>query len=107
MQDVLIIGTGMAATALANTLADKARVTLIEKSRGFGGRMATRRREGFEFDHGAQFFTARSQAFQQFLARPVEGACIAEWQPRLTTLEADARRISASGSNLTLSQHPA
>jgi len=88
MQDVLIIGTGMAATALANTLADKARVTLIEKSRGFGGRMATRRREGFEFDHGAQFFTARSQAFQQFLARPVEGACIAEWQPRLTTLEA-------------------
>lgn len=88
MQDVLIIGTGMAATALANSLAGKARVTLMEKSRGFGGRMATRRREGFEFDHGAQFFTARSPAFQQFLARPVERACIAEWQPRLTTLEA-------------------
>ena len=88
MQDVLIIGTGMAATALASTLASKARVTLVEKSRGFGGRMATRRREGFEFDHGAQFFTARSTEFKQFLAQPVERDAIQEWQPRLTTLEA-------------------
>ena len=82
MQDVLIIGTGMAATALASKLAGKARVTLIEKSRGFGGRMATRRREGFEFDHGAQFFTARSTEFTQFLAQPVERDAIQEWQPR-------------------------
>ncbi len=88
MQDVLIIGTGMAATALASKLAGKARVTLIEKSRGFGGRMATRRRESFEFDHGAQFFTARSTEFKQFLAQPVERDAIQEWQPRLTTLEA-------------------
>lgn len=88
MQDVLIIGTGLAATALASTLAGKARVTLVEKSRGFGGRMATRRREGFEFDHGAQFFTARSAEFKQFLAQPVERDAVQEWQPRLTTLEA-------------------
>ena len=88
MQAVLIIGTGMAATALANTLAGKARVTLIEKSRGFGGRMATRRREGFEFDHGAQVFPARSQDFQQFLARPIESACIEAGHTRLPTMDA-------------------
>ena len=87
MQEVLIIGTGISATALANSLAGKARITLIEKSRGFGGRMATRRREGFEFDHGAQYFTARSAFFQQFLAQPLERGTVAEWQPRLTTLE--------------------
>lgn len=36
---------------------------MLEKSRGFGGRAATRRVADAVFDHGAQYFTARSEAF--------------------------------------------
>lgn len=36
---------------------------MLEKSRGFGGRAATRRVADAVFDHGAQYFTVRSEAF--------------------------------------------
>ncbi len=48
--------------------------------------MSTRRAEAFQFDHGAQYFTARGRDFQRFL-RPYEDAgTIAEWKPRLALL---------------------
>lgn len=46
-------------------------VTLLEKSRGAGGRMATRRFSGSRFDHGAQFFTVRDPRF---------AAAVKEWE---------------------------
>ncbi len=43
------------------------RVTVLDKGRGVGGRMATRRFGGGSFDHGAQFFTARSDEFKEMV----------------------------------------
>lgn len=40
------------------------RVKLFDKSRGLGGRVATRRSDAGAFDHGAQYFTARDAAFR-------------------------------------------
>lgn len=66
---VAVIGAGMAGVACARTLAQAGcHVTLIEKSKGFGGRMATRHSEFGDFDHGAQYFTVRDQRFAQALA---------------------------------------
>ena len=62
---IAIIGAGMAGISAANAL--KARgcaVTLFEKSRGFGGRCATKRWEGHTVDHGAQYFTIRDERFR-------------------------------------------
>jgi renalase len=79
---VAIIGAGMAGLAAARLL-DEAGVacTIFDKSRGVGGRMSTRRVDGLQFDHGAQYFTARNDRF----ARLVEGwrsaASVAEWLP--------------------------
>ncbi len=54
-QTVAIIGAGMAGLAAARRLtAAGRRVVLFEKSRGIGGRVATRRVEGCVLDHGAQ-----------------------------------------------------
>ncbi len=39
-------------------------VTLFEKSRGIGGRCATKRWEGHTVDHGAQYFTIRDERFR-------------------------------------------
>ncbi len=67
-QHIAVVGAGMAGVVCARTLLQAGhRVTLIEKSRGFGGRMATRRTEFGGFDHGAQYFTVRDKRFAQVL----------------------------------------
>lgn len=58
-----IIGAGMAGLAAAQrvrALRPDATITVIEKSRGVGGRAATRRSHGAIFDHGAQYIKAPS-----------------------------------------------
>lgn len=78
--DVLVVGAGIAGlTAAKHLRAAGQNVLVLEKSRGLGGRAATRRWEGMPVDHGAQFFTARSPAFtaqvEDWLGR---GVCF-EW----------------------------
>ncbi|RJP70188.1 MAG: FAD-dependent oxidoreductase [Comamonadaceae bacterium] len=65
---IAVVGGGMAGVVCARTLVQAGhRVTLFEKSRGFGGRMATRRTEFGGFDHGAQYFTVRDARFETAL----------------------------------------
>lgn len=62
---IAIIGAGMAGVSAANALkASGCTVTLYEKSRGLGGRCATKRWEGHVVDHGAQYFTIRDECFR-------------------------------------------
>ena len=64
--DCVIVGAGIAGMLAATDLeAAGKRVLVLEKGRGLGGRMATRRWEGAVFDHGAQFFTARDPRFRE------------------------------------------
>ena len=64
MEDVVIVGAGLAGLLLARELQTRGRrPVLLEKSRGPGGRLATKRVEGVVFDQGAQFFTARTPRF--------------------------------------------
>ena len=66
---IAVIGAGMAGLACAASLhAGGAAVTLFDKARRPGGRLASRRVAGLRFDHGAQYATARGPAFQAFLA---------------------------------------
>jgi renalase len=68
VQHIAIIGAGMAGITAARTLAQAGhRVTAFEKSRGFGGRMSTRRTEFGSFDHGAQYFTVRDERFRALM----------------------------------------
>ena len=61
----LIVGAGIAGLMAANTLTRAGcKVTLIDKSRGVGGRMATRRLDRWTFDHGAQYLFARNESFR-------------------------------------------
>lgn len=87
MKSLAIIGAGIAGITLARQLQDIAEVRVFEKSRGFGGRMATRRTGLYRFDHGAQFFTARSKQFQSLINGYVANSQIAAWQPRVLTLD--------------------
>lgn len=67
--DVAVIGAGMAGLAAARTLAAAGHaVTLVDKGRGVGGRLSTRRTRWGAFDHGAQYATVRDPAFSQYIA---------------------------------------
>lgn len=48
--------------------------------------MSTRYQEGYEFDHGAQFFTARSREFQDYLHPLLERGAVAIWRARFAEL---------------------
>ena len=63
---ICVIGAGISGCSCAHTLARAGhQVTVVEKGRGVGGRMATRRMEGARIDHGAQFFTTRDSRLQK------------------------------------------
>ena len=92
---IAIVGSGIAGTTLARLLTDDSpstEITIFEKSRGVGGRMATRYSEQLEFDHGAQFFTIRGNRFRQFLSR-YKNAYKA-WPAATTTLSPDRKEYT-------------
>ena len=85
---IAIIGAGIAGITLARNLSALADITLFEKSRGLGGRMANRRREGFSFDHGAQYFTARSPALKATAKQALVLGHAGIWPKAVNTLKA-------------------
>ena len=69
-RNIAIIGAGVAGLSAARVLsASGARLVVLEKSRGVGGRMATKRVGDAVFDTGAQFFTAREDGFASEVQR--------------------------------------
>jgi len=65
---VIIIGAGICGLTAARALHDAGcSVVVLDKGRGIGGRMATRRSGDAVFDHGAQLVTARTEWFAAFL----------------------------------------
>jgi predicted NAD/FAD-dependent oxidoreductase/deoxyribodipyrimidine photolyase len=61
---VLVVGAGMAGAAAASLLHRYGvDVTVVDKARGPGGRLSSRRSALGRYDHGAQSFTARDPRF--------------------------------------------
>lgn len=83
---IAVIGAGLCGLHIARRLNACADVKVFEKSRGLGGRMSTRRANGYRFDHGAQYFTAQSREFQCFLAPFIQAGTVVQWQPRITSM---------------------
>ena len=90
---VAVIGAGIAGAACSRALALAGHaVHVFDKSRGPGGRMATRRLEWVgplgqarttQFDHGTVGLTAQSASFRDFVASAVDAGWLAEWTPAL------------------------
>ena len=90
---VAVVGAGMAGAACARFMADAGLdVQLFDKSRGVGGRMATRRANWTaddggahqsRFDHGAPGFSAHSPEFVRFVEQAHRAGLLSRWVPRL------------------------
>ena len=92
MRSVAVVGAGMAGATVARALLDEGmEVHVFDKSRGPGGRLATRRSTWVDaqgqartvaFDHGAPWFCARDTEFLQAVAQAVQVGVVTTWRPR-------------------------
>ena len=87
MSRIAIVGAGIAGLACARVMRDAGHVVRVfEKSRGVGGRMATRRTDHGTFDHGAQYFTARDPLFRQMVDGWLTAGIVAPYAGRIVSL---------------------
>jgi len=85
--DIAVIGAGIAGLACARTLLDGGHsVTVFDKGRRPGGRVATRRVPGFAFDHGAQYYTAADDGFRAWTDTARQSGAISPWDGKIVRL---------------------
>jgi len=83
--DVLIVGTGLSGLLAARVLRARGlQVRLLEKARGVGGRLATRRLESRAADHGAQFFTVHDPSFRKWVLEWEAAGVVQRWSTGFT-----------------------
>ncbi|MEZ4331655.1 MAG: NAD(P)-binding protein [Myxococcota bacterium] len=88
MARVAIVGAGIAGLRVGRRLETAGHsVALFDKARGPSGRMATRRLEFGRFDHGAQYFTARTSVFAAQVEDWIARGVAARWTPRIASLD--------------------
>ena len=98
LQRVAVIGAGLSGLTCARTLADhNVAVTVFDKSRGVGGRCATRSDGPWRFDHGAQYFTIRDVRLAPLIESWQRRGVIALWQGALAVRENGAWAAAKSG----------
>lgn len=86
---IAIIGTGLAGLSAAQSLnAAGHDVQLFDKSRGSGGRMASKRSDAGSLDLGAQYFTARDRRFVEVVQQWQARGWVEEWAPSLYNSQA-------------------
>lgn len=86
MKKVAIIGAGLSGLTLADQIAKKCHVTVFEKSNQVSGRLASRSYSKYKFDHGAQFFTAKSKDFSSFALSLMNANIIKQWNARFVEI---------------------
>ncbi|MBU1701991.1 MAG: FAD-dependent oxidoreductase [Candidatus Eisenbacteria bacterium] len=104
LQTCIIVGAGMAGLLAAKTLQSEGIETLVlDKGRGLGGRLATRRIENGVFDHGAQFLKTSNKRFQDVVRELLIKKVAGEWFngtlgfPDITNLQGRPHYIGLTG----------
>jgi len=79
-RSVVIVGAGLSGLIAAQVLrAGGHDVTVLDKGRSVGGRLATRRIDGATLDHGAQFFTVRGDDFASVVDAAIDAEAVHTW----------------------------
>ncbi|MDH3707585.1 MAG: NAD(P)-binding protein, partial [Acidimicrobiia bacterium] len=103
---IVVVGAGLAGLTAARALvAAGERVQVVDKGRSVGGRLATRRIGGATLDHGAQFFTVRTDAFAAEVDRAVGNDVAYEWCRGFTDPADGHPRYAVRGGMNRLAKH--
>ncbi|MGL6340824.1 MAG: NAD(P)/FAD-dependent oxidoreductase [Waterburya sp.] len=99
----IVLGGGITGLITA-TLLQRAgiKVTVLDKGRGIGGRLATRRLEYTEacvgiFDYGAQYFSVKQPELQVWVDDWLEKGVIKEWCQGFGTVDGQPRYCGVNG----------
>lgn len=93
MARIAIVGAGIAGLACARVFLDAGHaVRVFEKSRGVGGRMATRRTPQGSYDHGAQYFTVRDPLFKSEVDDWLATGVVAPYAGRIIKLQSGVQQ---------------
>ncbi len=102
--EVAIIGAGVTGLAAASRLSPR-NYRIFEKSRGPGGRLASKRMDAVRADIVAQFFTGRDHRFQVTVDSAVAAGFVTQWQPNMGTFE-DHQPIASPDRQARFVGHP-
>ena len=103
VSDIVVVGAGLSGLTAARSLQEKGhKVIVLDKGRGLGGRMATRRIAAPDgsvalFDHGAQFFTVRNPVFQQLVDQWIADGIVREWCRGFVADDGHPRYVANNG----------
>ncbi|MEH1969282.1 NAD(P)/FAD-dependent oxidoreductase [Nostoc sp.] len=91
MTDIVVIGAGIAGLVCAQELSQAGySVLVVEKSRGLGGRLATRRLHGTCADHGACYLNPKGELLGRFVEILRSRHILEVWTEEVYELTADA-----------------
>jgi len=91
--NVIVVGAGISGLLAARALqTNGARVLVLDKGRGVGGRLATRRSDLGAFDHGAQFFTARDPHFRLLVEAWQTAGVVRSWATGFALADGTSKR---------------
>ena len=102
--EVAIIGAGVTGLATASRLSPR-NYRIFEKSRGPGGRLASKRMDAGRADIGAQFFTVRDHRFQVAVESAVAAGFVTQWKPNMGTFQ-DHQPIASPDHQARFVGHP-
>lgn len=89
---MVVVGAGIAGVACAGRLrAAGMSVTVLERARAVGGRMASRRLHGRRVDLGAAYFTVADPGFAELVERWRAAELARPWTSELAVLDGDTR----------------
>ena len=95
---IIVVGAGLSGLTAARELhAQGHSVIVFDKGRGVGGRLATRRAGNATFDHGAQFFTVRSDDFQSQVNEWIRNNVVTEWCKGFESEDGHPRYVGVTG----------
>lgn len=100
----LIVGAGVSGLSAGRELVREGwQVTVLDKGRAVGGRLATKSFDGGRFDYGAQFFTLRDEPFAAMASGWVSSGAAVPWTEHRYRVPGGIRTIAellASGLNV-------
>lgn len=98
-----VVGSGIAGLMCGQRLKEAGHtVFLVDKGRRSGGRMSTRNKETWQWDHGAQYFTVRDDRFASYVDTWKKNGVVSEWFdlfPGQASEKTEARYIGVNGMN--------
>jgi predicted NAD/FAD-dependent oxidoreductase len=108
MFDVAIIGAGVAGLACAQQLHQSGyRVVVVEKSRGVGGRMATRRLETTCADHGVRYLEAQGKFLPPLIEVLLQRGILQAWTDDVYQLNSTQPEITNESESSQINRYVA